>query len=163
MQPLSRDEHNMYQVPKAIISSSQLIDNYRTSLRKLEPFFSVWSCAVRSLCAIVGLGPPTPTIEAPSRTYGGASHDMGIGIFMRTAKRPRRNLPPTTDKYRPEDLEAMRQAFICACHEHPDLSGTEAQRDDLADAMVSVYRKHLTQQEGWIIPLAFPATQPERY
>ena len=66
---------------------------------------------------------------------------------MRTAKKPRTKLPPTTDKYKPEDLEAMRQAFICACHEHPDLAATEAQRYDLADAMVSVYRKHITQQE----------------
>lgn len=66
---------------------------------------------------------------------------------MRTAKKPRNKLPPTTDKFRPEDLEAMRQAFICACHDHPDLSATEAQRYDLADAMVSVYQKHFTQLE----------------
>ncbi len=66
---------------------------------------------------------------------------------MRTAKKPRNKLPPTTDKFRPEDLEAMRQAFICACHDYPDLSTTEAQRYDLADAMVSVYQKHFTQLE----------------
>ena len=66
---------------------------------------------------------------------------------MRTAKKPRNTLPPTTDKYKPEDLEAMRQAFICACHDNPDLSETEAQRYDLADALVSVYEKHLTQLE----------------
>jgi hypothetical protein len=66
---------------------------------------------------------------------------------MRTAKKPRNKLPPTTGKYRPEDLEAMRQAFICACHDNPDLSATEAQRYDLADAMVSVYQKHFTQLE----------------
>lgn len=66
---------------------------------------------------------------------------------MRTAKKPRNKLPPTTDKFRPEDLEAMRQAFICACHDHPDFSATEAQRYDLADAMVSVYQKHFTQLE----------------
>ena len=66
---------------------------------------------------------------------------------MRTAKKPRNTLPPTTDKYTPEDLEAMRQAFICACHDNPDLSATEAQRYDLADALVSVYEKHLTQLE----------------
>ena len=41
----------------------------------------------------------------------------------------------------------MRRAFICACYENPDLSATEAQRFDLADAMVSVYQKHFTQQE----------------
>jgi hypothetical protein len=86
--------------------------------------------------------------EAPSQRYGGASFELKTqkGI-MRTAKRPRTKLLPTTDKYRPEDLEAMRQAFICACHEYPDLSATEAQRYDFADAMVSVYRKHITQQE----------------
>jgi hypothetical protein len=66
---------------------------------------------------------------------------------MRTAKKPRNKLLPTTDKFRPEDLEAMRQAFICACHDNPDLSATEAQRYDLADAMVSVYQKHFTQLE----------------
>lgn len=66
---------------------------------------------------------------------------------MRTAKKLENELPPTTDKFMPEDLEAMRQAFICACHDNPDLSATEAQRYDLADAMVSVYQKHLTQVE----------------
>ena len=66
---------------------------------------------------------------------------------MRTAKKPRNRLPPTTDSYKPEDLETMRQAFICACHENPEISATEAQRYDLADALVSVYQKHLTQQE----------------
>lgn len=66
---------------------------------------------------------------------------------MRTAKKPRNKLPFTTEQYRPEDLEAMRQAFICACHDNPDLSATEAQRYDLADALVNVYQKHLTQQE----------------
>jgi hypothetical protein len=66
---------------------------------------------------------------------------------MRTAKKPRNKLPPTTGQYRPEDLEAMRQAFICACHENPEATATEAQRYDLADALVGVYQKHLTQQE----------------
>jgi hypothetical protein len=66
---------------------------------------------------------------------------------MRTAKKPRNRLPPTTGSYRPEDLETMRQAFICACHENPEVSATEAQRYDLADALVSVYQKRLTQQE----------------
>ena len=65
---------------------------------------------------------------------------------MQTAKKPRNKLP-TTDQYKPEDLEAMRQAFICACHDNPDLSATEAQRYDFADALVSVYEKHLTQLE----------------
>jgi hypothetical protein len=66
---------------------------------------------------------------------------------MRTAKKPRNKLPPTTDRFRPEDLESMRQAFICACHDNPDISATEVQRYDLADAMVSVYQKHFTQHE----------------
>ena len=66
---------------------------------------------------------------------------------MRTAKKPRKKLPATTGQYKPEDLEARRQAFICACHENPDVAGTEAQRYDLADALVSVYQNHLTQQE----------------
>ena len=66
---------------------------------------------------------------------------------MRTAKKPRNKLPPTTGQYRPEYLEAMRQAFICACRDNPDLSATEAQRYDLADAMVSVYQKNFTQLE----------------
>ena len=66
---------------------------------------------------------------------------------MRTAKKPRNKLPPITGQYRPEDLEVMRQAFICACHDNPDLSATEAQRYDLADALVSVYQKHFTQLE----------------
>lgn len=66
---------------------------------------------------------------------------------MRTAKKPRNKLPPTTGQFKPEDLETMRQAFICACHDNPELSATEAQRYDLADAMVSVYQKHFTQIE----------------
>jgi hypothetical protein len=74
---------------------------------------------------------------------------------MGTAKKPRHRLPPTTDQYKPpttdqykpEDLEAMRQAFICACHDNPDFSATEAQRYDLADAIVSVYQKNFTQLE----------------
>lgn len=75
---------------------------------------------------------------------------------MRTAKKPKTHLAPTTDKiqlppttneYRPEDLETMRQAFICACHDNPSLSATEAERYDLADAVVNVYQKHLTQRE----------------
>lgn len=56
-------------------------------------------------------------------------------------------LPPTTNEYKPDDLEAMRQAFICACHDNPDVSATEPERYDLADALVSVYQKHLTQRE----------------
>jgi hypothetical protein len=64
---------------------------------------------------------------------------------MRTAKKLEDEFPPTTDKFMPEDLEAMRQAFICACHDNPNLSATEAQRYDLADAMVSVYQKYFTQ------------------
>ena len=66
---------------------------------------------------------------------------------MRTAKKPKTQLPPTTNEYMPDDLEAMRQAFICACHDNPDLSSTEPQRYDLADAMVSVYQKHFSQRE----------------
>jgi hypothetical protein len=65
---------------------------------------------------------------------------------MRTALKSRAKLPRTTADYGPEDLEIMRQAFICACHDNPALSGTEVQRYDLADAMVSVYQKHFTQQ-----------------
>lgn len=49
---------------------------------------------------------------------------------MRTAKKAKNKLPPTTEQYKPEDLEAMRQAFICACHENPDVAATEAQRYD---------------------------------
>ena len=66
---------------------------------------------------------------------------------MRTAKKAQDKFTPTTEQYMPDDLEAMRQAFICACHGNPDLSATEAQRYDLADAMVSVYQKQFTQQE----------------
>ena len=69
----------------------------------------------------------------------------GEGRYMRTAKKPRNRLPPTTNNYRPEDLKGMRQALICACHDNPDVSATEAQRYDLADALVSVYQKHLSQ------------------
>ena len=66
---------------------------------------------------------------------------------MRTAKKSKIQLPPTTNEYEPEDLETMRQAFICACHDNPDVSATEAQRYDLADALVSVFQKDLTQQD----------------
>jgi hypothetical protein len=69
------------------------------------------------------------------------------GACMRTAKKSKAQLSPTTSQYMPEDLEAMRQAFICACHDNPDLTATEAQRFDLADALVSVYQKHFTQLE----------------
>ena len=66
---------------------------------------------------------------------------------MGSAKKSKTHRAPITDKYMPEELEAMRQAFIYACHDNPDLSTTEAQRYDLADALVSVYEKHLTQVE----------------
>lgn len=66
---------------------------------------------------------------------------------MRTAKKSKIQLPPTTADYKPGELETMRQAFICACHENPDVAATDAQRYDLADALVSVYQKHLTQRE----------------
>src|SRR3982751_3900920 len=66
--------------------------------------------------------------------------------IMRTAKNAKIQLPPTTNEYKPDDLEAMRQAFICACSDNPDLSATETQRYDLADAMVRVYQKHFSQQ-----------------
>jgi hypothetical protein len=72
----------------------------------------------------------------------------GIGVIMRTAKKPRTKLrPPTIDQFKSEDLETMRQAFICACHDNPDVSATEPERYDLADAMVSVYHKYLTQRQ----------------
>ena len=66
---------------------------------------------------------------------------------MRTAKKSKTQLPPTTNEYKPEDLETMRQTYICACRDNPDVSATEVQRYDLADALVSVYQKHLTQRE----------------
>jgi hypothetical protein len=66
---------------------------------------------------------------------------------MSTAKKSKAPLVPTTSDYKPEELEIMRQAFICACHEHPDMAATEAQRYDLADALVRAYQKPLTQRE----------------
>jgi hypothetical protein len=65
---------------------------------------------------------------------------------MRTALKSAAKLPRTIADYGPDDLETMRQAFLCACLDNPTLSETEIQRYDLADAMVSVYRKHFTQQ-----------------
>jgi hypothetical protein len=55
--------------------------------------------------------------------------------------------PPTIDQFKPEDLETMRQAFIAACRENPDFTGTEEPRYDLADAMVRSFRKHITKQK----------------
>lgn len=54
---------------------------------------------------------------------------------------------PTTADYPPEELESMRQAFIRACRENPDLSATDAQRHVLADALVSIYKKDLSESE----------------
>lgn len=52
-----------------------------------------------------------------------------------------------THNYSPEDLEAMRQAFMRACGENPLAAETEAQRLSLAKAMVSIYQRHLTQTQ----------------
>ena len=66
---------------------------------------------------------------------------------MRTAKKPKIQPPPTTAAYTPDELETMRLAFLCACRENPDVAANEAQRYDLADALVSVYQKDLGQSE----------------
>jgi hypothetical protein len=41
--------------------------------------------------------------------------------------------------YGPEDLEAVRQAFMRACDENPLIATTEAQRHSLAKALLSLY------------------------
>jgi hypothetical protein len=69
------------------------------------------------------------------------------GALMRTAKKPKIMIPPTTADYQPDELETMRQAFIRACRENPALSATDDQRYELADALESVYHKDLTQSE----------------
>ena len=67
---------------------------------------------------------------------------------MGTAKKTKKaQLPPTISDFDPEELECMRQAFVRACRENPNLAATETQRYVLADALVSVYQKHLTQSE----------------
>ena len=66
---------------------------------------------------------------------------------MRTAKKSKIQLPPTTADYQPDELETMRQAFIRACRENPELAATDDQRYELAEALVSVYQKYLTQSE----------------
>jgi hypothetical protein len=73
--------------------------------------------------------------------------DRKLRNVMLTAKKPKIQVPPTTADYQPDELEAMRQAFIRACRENPDVAATDSQRYDLADALVSVYRKDLTQSE----------------
>jgi hypothetical protein len=52
-----------------------------------------------------------------------------------------------TDKFSPEDLQVMRQAFMRACGENPLDTATEAQRYRLAEAMVNIYQQHLTQTQ----------------
>jgi hypothetical protein len=52
-----------------------------------------------------------------------------------------------SQNYSPEDLEAIRQAFMRACGENPIVSETEAQRQTLAKAFVSTYRRDLTQSQ----------------
>ena len=49
--------------------------------------------------------------------------------------------------YSPEDLEAMRQAFMRACGENPLAAATEAQRSKLAKAVISFYQRQLTQTQ----------------
>lgn len=66
---------------------------------------------------------------------------------MPRAKKSKIEALPTTADYHPEELETMRQAFIRACRENPDLAATDAQRYDLADALVSIYQKELTISE----------------
>ena len=49
--------------------------------------------------------------------------------------------------YSPEDVEAMRQAFMRACGENALACETEAQRLRLAKAMIAIYQRHLTQTQ----------------
>jgi hypothetical protein len=49
--------------------------------------------------------------------------------------------------YAPEDLEAMRQVFMRACGENPQVSQTEEQREVLAKAVLNNYQRHLTQTQ----------------
>jgi len=49
--------------------------------------------------------------------------------------------------YSPEDLESMRQVFMRACGENPLMAETEAQRSNLAKAVVNTYQRYLTQSE----------------
>ena len=41
----------------------------------------------------------------------------------------------------------MRQAFMRACGENPLMAETEAQRSNLAKAIVNTYQRYLTQSE----------------
>jgi len=52
-----------------------------------------------------------------------------------------------TQNYSPEDLESMRQAFMRACGENPQMAETEAQRSNLARVFVRTYKRYLTQSE----------------
>ena len=47
----------------------------------------------------------------------------------------------------PGKLETIRQAFMRACCENPLVTGTEAQRHTLAKALLSIYRRDLTQSQ----------------
>ena len=56
-------------------------------------------------------------------------------------------LPQESHNYSPEDLDSMREAFLRACGENPLAAESEAQRYTLAKAMVSIYQRHLNQNE----------------
>ena len=66
---------------------------------------------------------------------------------MLAANTPSFMLPKASHNYSPEDLDAMRQAFMRACGENPIAAATEAQRYTLAKAMVHIYQRHLSQSE----------------
>jgi hypothetical protein len=52
-----------------------------------------------------------------------------------------------SQNYSPEDLESMRQVFIRACGENPQMAETELQQSTLAKAVVNTYQRYLTQSE----------------
>ena len=93
------------------------------------------------------VGPRTSQQLEPRRRHLAGLHSSDMRNAMRSAKKPKIQWPPTTTDYQPDELETMRQAFIRACSENPELAATHDQRYDLAEALVSVYQKGLTQSE----------------
>ena len=52
-----------------------------------------------------------------------------------------------SQKYDPEDLDKMHQAFVRLCGENPPLAETAEQRTLLAKCVIESYQHHLTQTQ----------------
>jgi hypothetical protein len=52
-----------------------------------------------------------------------------------------------SQKYDPEDLDKMHQAFVRLCGENPPLAETAEQRTLLAKCVIETYQHHLTQTQ----------------